>query len=85
MPICSVYLPPSITIDSNELDELIYQLPKPFILMGDFNDHSSLWGCRDTNVKGRQIEDIISEHNLCLLMTYLHPAASSYSSLDLPL
>ena len=55
--------------------------------MGDFNAHSSLWGCRDTNVKGRQIEDLISEHNLCLLNdkshTYLHPATGSYSSLDL--
>ena len=85
--ICSVYLPPSVTIDCNELDQLIDQLPKPFLLMGDFNAHSSLWGCRDTNVKGRQIEDLISEHNLCLLndksQTYLHPATGSYSSLDL--
>ena len=53
--ICSVYLPPSIPIDCNELDELIEQLAKPFILMGDLNAHSSLWGCRDTNVKGRQM------------------------------
>ena len=81
--ICSVYLPPSIPIDFNELDEF----PKPFILMGDLNAHSSLWGCRDTNVKGRQMEDFISKHNLCLLNgkshTYLHPASGSYSSLDL--
>ena len=87
--ICSVYLPPSIPIDSNEFDELIDQLPKPFVLVGDFNAHSSLWGCRDTNVKGRQIEDFISEHNLCLLNDknhiYLHPATGSYSSLDLTL
>ena len=40
--ICSVFLPPSIPIDCNELDELIVQLPKPFILMGDLNAHSSL-------------------------------------------
>ena len=87
--ICSVYFPPSIPIDSNKLDELIDQLPKPFILMGDFNAHSSLWGCRDTNVKGRQVEDFICKHDLCLLYdktyTYLHPATGSYSSLDLTL
>ena len=85
--ICSVYLPPSIPIDCNELEELIDQLPKHFILMGDLNAHSSLLGCRDTNVKGRQMEDFISKHNLCLLNdrshTYLHPATGSYSSLDL--
>ena len=72
--ICSVYLPPSLPIDCNKLDELIDQLPKPFILMG---------------AKGRQMEDFISAHDLCLLndktYTYLHPATGSYSSLDLTL
>ena len=57
--------------------------------MDDFKAHSSLWGCRDTNLKGRQMEDFISEHDLCLLndktYTYLHPATGSYSSLDLTL
>ena len=85
--ICSIYLPPSTPIDFTELDKLIEQLPKPFILMGDFNVHSTLWGCRDTNVKGREIEDFISKHDLCLINdkshTYLHPASGSYSSLDL--
>ena len=85
--ICSIYLPPSTPIDFTELDKLIEQLPKPFILMGDFNAHSTLWGCRDTNVKGREIEDFISKHDFCLINdkthTYLHPASGSYSSLDL--
>ena len=87
--ICSVYLPPSIPVDFDKLDDLLDQLPKPFILMGDFNAHSSLWGCRITNVKGRQMEDFISKHDLCLLndktYTYFHPATGSYSSLDLTL
>ena len=89
MTICSVYLPPSIPVDFIKLDILLDQLPKPFILMGDFNAHSSLWGCRDTNIKGRQMEDFISKHDLCLLndktYTYLHPATGSYPSLDLTL
>ena len=57
--------------------------------MGDFNAHNSLWGCRDTHAKGRQMEDFISGHDLCLLndktYTYLHSATDSYSSLDLTL
>ena len=62
-------------------------MPKPFILMGNFNSHHTLWGCIDTNDKGRIIEDFITEHDLVLLndksSTYLHPATGSYSSLDL--
>ena len=85
--LCSVYLPPSSPIDIKKLDHLIDQLPKPFIVMGDFNSHHTLWGCTDTNDKGRIIEDFITGHDLVLLndksSTYLHPATGSYSSLDL--
>jgi hypothetical protein len=55
--------------------------------MGDFNSHSSLWGCSSTNVKGLEIENFLLQSNLCLLSdktcTYLHPATDSRSSLDL--
>ena len=85
--LCSVYLPPSSPIDIKKLDHLINQLPKPFIVMGDFNSHHTLWGCTNTNDKGRIIEDFITKHDLVLLndksSTYLHPATGSYSSLDL--
>ena len=85
--LCSVYLPPTSRIDIKELDHLIEQLPKPFILMGDFNSHHTLWGCTNTNDKGRIIEDFITKHDLVLLndksSTYLHPATGSYSCLDL--
>ena len=85
--LCSVYLPPSSPIDIKNLDHLIDQLPKPVILMGDFNSHHRLWGCLDTNDKGRTIEEFITKHDLVLLndksSTYLHPATGSYSSLDL--
>ena len=85
--LCSVYLPPSLQIDIQKLDHLIDQLPKPFLLMGDFNSHHTLWGCTNTNDKGRTIEDFINTHDLVLLndksSTYLHPATGSYSSLDL--
>ena len=82
--LCSIYLPPRLQIDIEKLDHLIDQLQKPFILMGDFNPHHTLWGCTDTNDK---IEDFITKHDLVLLndksSTYLHPATGSYSSLDL--
>ena len=85
--LCSVYLPPSLPIDVKKLDHLVDQLPEPLILMGDFNSHHTMWGCIDTNDKGRIIEDFVAKHDLVLLndksSTYLHPATGSYSSLDL--
>ena len=85
--LCSVYLPPSSPLDIKKLDHLIDQLPKPFILMGDFNSHHTSSGCLDPNDKGRAIEDFVTRQDLVLLnnksSTYLHPATGTYSSLDL--
>ena len=40
--ICSIYIPPSNDIDKNELKKVIDQLPRPFILLRDFNSHNTL-------------------------------------------
>ena len=81
MTICSVYLPPSRSVDVVELRQLVKQLPKPFMLLGDFNGHHTMWGCRDIDPRGRIIEDFLSEENLCIFnddtTTYLHPASGS--------
>ena len=65
--ICSIYLPPSDTLSKNALVNLIDQLAHPFMLVGDFNGHSKVWGCSDTNDRGEIIEDVIAENDLCLL------------------
>ena len=88
--LCSIYIPPNDPINENEIDNLLLQLPKPFILMGDFNSHNNIWGCIDTNQKGKLVEATINRNNLCLYnnnksYTYLHPASGSYSSIDLTL
>ena len=43
--LCSVYLPPCDHFNFNpkDLQDIIDQLPSPFILMGDFNGHHTLW------------------------------------------
>ena len=87
--VCSLYLPPGDRINIADLEHLIQQLPKPFIIMGDFNSHSNVWGCRDTDQKGRIIEDVINRNNLLLYnnkaYTYLHPGTGTYSAIDLTL
>ena len=85
--LCSIYIPPSSRLSTKDLDDLIPQLPSPFILLGEFNGHNILWGSKDINDKGRIIESFIDNHGLCLYNTkkptYLHPATGTYTSLDL--
>jgi exonuclease III len=35
--VCSIYIPPSEPVSKEELSRLIAQLPRPFLLLGDFN------------------------------------------------
>ena len=85
--ICSIYIPPRSKIVEKDLDEIVNQLPTPFLLLGDFNGHNFIWGSDDVNDKGRIIENFINKNNLCLYnnktTTYLHPATGTYTSLDL--
>ena len=61
----------------------------PFIILGDFNYHSTLWGCKNTNQKGKNLETFINNNNLCFYNnkspTYLCPFSGSYSAIDLSL
>ena len=87
--ICSIYLPPSVRVYEQELDNLIEQLPAPFILLGDCNAHNPLWGCANVNDKGRIIENVIGNHDLCVWndgsKTHIDPATGSLSAIDLSL
>ncbi|GBM14721.1 hypothetical protein AVEN_130589-1, partial [Araneus ventricosus] len=85
--VCCIYLPPHDVITQQQLNNLVDQVPKPFLLLGDFNGHSALWGSDSTNSRGRQIEQFISNNCLCLLnndeKTYFHEPTRSFHSLDL--
>ncbi|GBM86572.1 hypothetical protein AVEN_16917-1 [Araneus ventricosus] len=85
--VCCVYLPPHDVVSQQHLETLVDQLPTPFILLGDFNGHSSLWGSDATNSRGRQIEQLISNNCLCLLnndeKTYFREPTRTFHSLDL--
>ncbi|KFM68610.1 RNA-directed DNA polymerase from mobile element jockey, partial [Stegodyphus mimosarum] len=85
--VCTIYLPPNEVIDKKELDDLVEQLPNPFIVIGDFNGRNHLWGSGDINFRGKQIEDLICDHCLCLLnsgeQTYFHQPTRTFHSIDL--
>ena len=55
----TVYLPPSLDINFSDLEHLIQQLPAPFVLVGDLNAHSPLWGDVRRDSRGQIVEKII--------------------------
>ena len=87
LTLCSIYIPPSSALQLTDLQNLVDQLPQPFLLLGDFNGHNPLWGCAHIDAKGKIIEDLLSDSNSCILNdgsnTYLHPATGTYSAIDL--
>ena len=61
----------------------------PFIILEEFNCHSTLWGCKNTNQKGKNLETSINNNNLCIYnnksLAYLCPFSGSYSAVDFSL
>ena len=72
--ICSIYLPPRSGFTLNDVQALLNQLPPPFLLLGDFNSHSPLWGGNILDNEGRIIDDLIQNNDITLYndgsMTY---------------
>ena len=70
--ICSLYLPPGVSLPRRELDQLVAELPEPLLILGDFNAHHPLWGCGDADVRGRVLEHFILDEHLGILNTGTH-------------
>ena len=68
--VCSLYCPPiAITPVSfkSDLQNLVDQLPKPFLLLGDFNAHNPLWFGQRTDARGTAVESILLENDVYFL------------------
>ncbi|GFN87765.1 retrovirus-related pol polyprotein [Plakobranchus ocellatus] len=65
---------------------LFEQLPKPFLVLGDFNAHSPAWGDSRRDGRGRMLE-FTAENDLIILnsgeQTFIHSAYHSTSAIDL--
>ncbi|GFN87761.1 hypothetical protein PoB_001426700 [Plakobranchus ocellatus] len=59
LTVCSMYVPPNSPISKLSLAELFEQLPKPFLVLGDFNAQSPAWGDFHGVGRGRILEDLI--------------------------
>ena len=89
MTVCSIYLPPedSFSLDPAEFQNLINQLPTPFLVLGDFNAHNPRWGGDRLSPRGRIIETFVNQNNVLLFndgsFTYHKINSNSYSAIDL--
>ena len=87
--VCSIYLPPNVNIETEHLDDLVEQLPKPTLIMGDFNAHSPLWYDQNLDTRGSRIENLIDTTDLITLNdnhpTYYRSFDQATSNIDLAL
>ena len=86
--ICSLYLSPNSNITKEELKDLIDQLPRPYLLVGDFNAKHPAWDLENpADARGRIIQNLIVEESIGLLNqgrpTHHHVQTNSLSAIDL--
>ena len=65
--VCSLYLPPNESFTFDEINDLINELPQPFILCTDANSKHFMWGSRQNDSRGNIWMDVITRNALCLL------------------
>lgn len=87
--ICNIYIPPNYDIQESEIIQLIKELPKPIVLLGDFNAHNPIWGSQSRNKKGKLLENIILTSDLIVHNTidptYFNESHKTFSNIDLTL
>ncbi|GFO37289.1 RNA-directed DNA polymerase from mobile element jockey [Plakobranchus ocellatus] len=87
LTVCSLYLPPNSHVSKLSLAGLFEQLPKPFLVLGEFNAHSPAWGDSRWDGRGRMLEEFTAENDLIILnsggQTFVHSAYHSTSAIDL--
>ena len=70
--VASVYVPPSETLNELAFDRMINSFSSKYLILGDFNGHSHLWGANRENERGKIVEKLIDRHNLILLNDSVH-------------
>ena len=85
--VVSLYLPPNVPLQLNELQRLVGQLPQTFLILGDFNAHHPMWGSIRQDSRGGIVERFLLSSGTCLLNgrepTFFSAAHNSFTSIDL--
>ena len=87
LTICNIYITPTEEFTTEQLHNLLQQLPPPFLLVGDFNARSEVWGDSLTNQHGRKIENLLLTSDIIImntgLPTHIHLQTGTESCIDL--
>jgi hypothetical protein len=76
--VCSLYIPPAYDTGNltSDLDSLVSQLPRPFLISADVKAHHFSWGSPFADRRGRLLDTWITDTDLSLLNTgeptYIH-------------
>lgn len=65
----SIYIPYLSSSILQELNHILHSLPKPLLLLGDFNCHHISWGSSISGRYSGELIDLLDQHSLCLLNT----------------
>src|SRR5436190_2167895 len=88
LTVCCLYIPPApFVLSRTEVEELFQQLPRPFLLVGDFNAHHNSWGSTSCSPRGNMLTRVFDNLNVNILNdgsnTYLCPRTNNWSAIDL--
>lgn len=83
--VCSIYLP-HVPVTKQSVSHLIDQLDPPFLILGDMNAHSPIWGGSTRNDRGQVFEELLLERNISLmndcLPTHYYLQTGTLSTID---
>ena len=83
--VASVYVPPSETLNELAFDRMIESFSSLYLILGDVNGHSYLWGANQENERGKVVQHLIDSRNLILLNDSVHSRFSTYHQTSIPL
>lgn len=75
--------PNSTPFTISDFKNIINRLPKPFILLRDFNSRNTARECNHTDTRGKTIEQLVEDEDLLILLNNGDP--TRYNSSNRPL
>ena len=86
----SFYIPHPDSSLGADIRSILSSLPRPLIVLGDFNSHHTAWGCHHCDSFALQLLDIFDDANVCFIndgspTRRVYPQQNPKSAVDLTL
>ncbi|KAI5720449.1 hypothetical protein M8J77_006751 [Diaphorina citri] len=92
LTVCSIYINPDQDrrLQEDQLAHIVSQLPRPYLLCGDFNAHNPMWGSLRRDHNGKQVEKFLLGNDDTVLLnrnevTHVNFSYGTLSCIDLTL